>query len=108
MEWIGLPFPSPVDLPNSGIEPRSPALAGGFFTTEPPWKPIIDIGLCNRLPCMAYILTNSLIKVFNASPLCQILCQNNNAHYMIYSHFNSVKCHHACFTNKEIRPRETK
>ena len=24
------------DLPGSGIEPASPALAGGFFTTEPP------------------------------------------------------------------------
>ena len=24
--WSGLPFPSPGDLPNSGIEPRSPAL----------------------------------------------------------------------------------
>ena len=33
--WSGLPFPTPGDLPNPGIEPRSPALAGGFFTTEP-------------------------------------------------------------------------
>ena len=32
----GLPFPSPGDLPDPGIEPGSPALAGGFFTTEPP------------------------------------------------------------------------
>ena len=28
----GLPFPSPGDLPNPGIEPASPALAGRFFT----------------------------------------------------------------------------
>ena len=34
--WSGLPLPSPGDLPNQGIEPESPALAGGFFTTEPP------------------------------------------------------------------------
>ena len=34
-----LPFPSPGDLPNPGIKPASPALAGGFFTTEPPGKP---------------------------------------------------------------------
>ena len=34
--WSGLPFPSPGDLPNPGIEPMYPALAGGFFTTEPP------------------------------------------------------------------------
>ena len=35
-----LPFPSPGDLPNPGIKPSSPALAGGFFTTEPPGKPM--------------------------------------------------------------------
>ena len=40
--WSGWPFPSPGDLPDSGIEPvalESPALAGRFFTTEPPGKP---------------------------------------------------------------------
>ena len=34
--WSELPFPSLGDLPNPGIEPASPALAGEFFTTEPP------------------------------------------------------------------------
>ena len=37
--WIGLPFPSPGDLLDPGIESVSPELAGGFFTTEPPGKP---------------------------------------------------------------------
>ena len=37
--WSGLPFPSPGHLPDPGTEPKSPALAGGFFTTEPPGKP---------------------------------------------------------------------
>ena len=37
--WNGLPFPSPEDLPDPGIEPKSPALARGFFTTESPGKP---------------------------------------------------------------------
>ena len=37
--WSGLSFPPPGDLPDPGIEPMSPALAGGFFTTEPPGKP---------------------------------------------------------------------
>ena len=37
--WIGLPFPSPGDLPDPGIEPMSPASAGGLFTTESPGKP---------------------------------------------------------------------
>ena len=31
--WSGLPFPSPGDLRDPGIEPKSPALAGKFFTT---------------------------------------------------------------------------
>ena len=38
----GLPFPPPGDLPHPGIKPaslESPALAGIFFTTEPPGKP---------------------------------------------------------------------
>ena len=37
--WCGLPFPSPGDLPDPGIKPASPGLAGGFFTTEPPGTP---------------------------------------------------------------------
>ena len=37
--WSGLPFPSPGKLPDPGIEPASPALANGFFITEPPGKP---------------------------------------------------------------------
>ena len=37
--WSELPFPSPGDLPDPEIEAPSPALAGRFFTTEPPGKP---------------------------------------------------------------------
>ena len=37
--WSGLPFPSPGDLADTGIEPASPALANRFFTTVPPGKP---------------------------------------------------------------------
>ena len=39
--WSGVPFPTPGDLPNLGIELTSlasPALAGRFFTTAPPGK----------------------------------------------------------------------
>ena len=39
--WRGLPFPTPGDLPNPGIEPaslESPALAGRFFTTSATWN----------------------------------------------------------------------
>ena len=33
--WSGLPFPSPGDLPNSGIKPGSPALQADSLPTEP-------------------------------------------------------------------------
>ena len=37
--WSGFPFPSPGDLPNPGIEPRSPALQTDALSSEPPGKP---------------------------------------------------------------------
>ena len=37
--WSGLPFPSPGDLPNPVIEPRSPALQADTLQSEPPGKP---------------------------------------------------------------------
>ena len=37
--WGGLPFPSPGNLPDPGIESVFPALASGFFATEPRGKP---------------------------------------------------------------------
>ena len=41
--WNGLPFPSPGDLCNPGIEPRSPALQAGALTSEPPEKPMTNL-----------------------------------------------------------------
>ena len=37
--WSGLPFPSPGDLPNPGIEPRSPGLQADSLSSESPGKP---------------------------------------------------------------------
>ena len=37
--WSGVPFPTPGDLPDPGIELASPILAGRFFTAELPEKP---------------------------------------------------------------------
>ena len=42
--WSGLPFPSPRDLPNRGIKPMSPALAGRLSTTETGGK--VPLGMC--------------------------------------------------------------
>ena len=49
--WSGLPFiSSPRDLPNPGIKLESSALAGRFFTTEPPGK------LINSTMCVKYLI----------------------------------------------------
>ena len=48
--WSGLPFPSPGELLNPGIEPESlmsPALAGKFFTTSNTWKAFLTL-YCNH------------------------------------------------------------
>ena len=43
--WSGLPFPSPKDLPNPGIKPRSPALQAESLPSESPEKPL-QIKVC--------------------------------------------------------------
>ena len=42
--WSGLPFPSPGDLPDLGIEPGSSALQAGALPSEPPGKHVISEG----------------------------------------------------------------
>ena len=42
--WSELPFPSPGDLPDPGIEPRSPTLQADALTSEPPGKPDGGVG----------------------------------------------------------------
>ena len=49
--WSGLPFPSPGDLPDPGIEPRSPTLQADSLPSEPPGKPIKE----THLPNLSYL-----------------------------------------------------
>ena len=46
--WSGLPFPSPGDLPNPGIEPRSPTFQADALTSEPPGKPRMLIRVASK------------------------------------------------------------
>ena len=41
--WSGLPFPSPGDLPDPGIDPGSPALEADALTSEPPGKQVSNL-----------------------------------------------------------------
>ena len=62
--WNGLPFPSPGDIPNPEIEPKKeiePALAGRFFATAPPGKPLSTLGRLSKsqvfLVCKRKVMT---------------------------------------------------
>ena len=41
--WSGLPFPSPGDLPDPGVEPGSPALQADALPSEPSGKPPVPL-----------------------------------------------------------------
>ena len=60
--WSGLPFPTPGDLPNPGMEPVPPSLAGRFFSTVTPGKPLHNV--CVSKHCF----TSSMYTTF----ICQL------------------------------------
>ena len=77
--WSGLPFPSPGDLPNLGMKPRSPTLRADSLPTEQPGKPVFpETTLSLGFKCMSLnvyfpqtIALNSqlLLNFSSAAPL---------------------------------------
>ena len=61
--WSGLPFPSPGDLSNPGIEPGSPSLQADALPSEPPWKPLY---------IYIYIYSFHIFFIVTGSSLCYI------------------------------------
>ena len=77
--WSRLPFPSPGDLPNPGIEPISPGLVGRFFTTEPPGKPVPSLYQASD-----YILGRMASQCNQTRPIWLAgLCSNDPTIYVI-------------------------
>ena len=60
--WSELPFSSPGDILDPGIKPMSPALAGRFFTTEPPGKPIGSLLHANNFYGISFNYQNSPMR----------------------------------------------
>ena len=56
--WSGLLFPSPGDLPDPGIEPRSPTLQANTLTSEPPGKPSTHL---YRYPVLVLLFVIDLV-----------------------------------------------
>ena len=74
----GLPFPSPGDLPDPGIEPRSPAFQADALTSEPPGKPII-INIYLYILVFIFLFSKFLSSVYNditCPQFIQVQCQS--------------------------------
>ena len=91
--WSGLPFPTPGDLPNPGIEPvspKAPALAGRFFTTEPPGKPMLYIWT------YIYISVSTHLLVYIPIPISILVPLSIHTHIytciLIYTHIYIYIC----------------
>ena len=70
--WRGLPLPSSGHLPNSGTEPVSPVVAGGFFTTEPLRRSLYSLSkfqlynvVLSAKVTMLYIRSSDLIHLYS-------------------------------------------
>ena len=71
--WSGLPFPSPGDLPNPGIEPESPALQADSLPSEPPGKHVymcvcvcLCVCVCVYVPLKCkHLIASPVIISFN-------------------------------------------
>ena len=88
------------DRPGSGIELMSPALAGGFFTTEPPRKPAFfsDSVIVNQCE------TNIILKIFKSlppdSPVCKTKTRKSaffKIHVLTYNLFYKIRTHLSMF-----------
>ena len=78
LEWVAIPFPG--DLPDPKIEPMSPALAGEFFTTEPPGKLRIK-----------YPQVNNSMHIFETpATYCQLSCQRSCPNEITRSYFQEI------------------
>ena len=89
--WSGLPFPSPGDLPDPGIEPGSPALEADTLTSEPPGKPTtlplfsVPTQLCffPQGPWLVGSILHSYLFIMCLLPLnvCKLLEGRNLVHF---------------------------
>ena len=85
--WSGLPFPFSGNLHDPGIKPQSPALAGGFFTAEPPGKPLYFQYHCLIFdtPLLGVLHTSMLLCVKVALLVCFVRNRKVKWHCLLKS-----------------------
>ena len=77
--WSGLPCPPPGDLPNPGTEPRSSTLQADSLPSQPPGKPMMEVGVCLLGVKKALIVLVTWVMSTHLLILCLYLfvCQND-------------------------------
>ena len=78
--WSGLPFPSPRDLPDPGIEPRPPALQAGALPSEPPGKP------------MVLLIAHGLSLIVMGGGYSSLRCMGFPLHWLLLSQSTVSRC----------------
>ena len=81
--WSELPFPSPGDLPDPGIEPASLALESIFFTTDPPGNNLSIVFLLSISFCFMYFKALFLVTSFLSLSLFFFFCLSLGYLHMI-------------------------
>ena len=84
--WSGLPFPSPGNLPDPGIEPRSPAFQAVALTSEPPEKPLYVGRYCQ-------ILIHKIILISSTQDYIRLSISPYSCPCGILSIFKGNNCH---------------
>ena len=81
--WSGLPFPSPGDLPDSGIESRSPALQAVSLPTKPPEKPWVRMFKKQGFTEKEILEQHSKTVLFKNIRKSDLVKENTNVHSCI-------------------------
>ena len=84
--WSGLPLPSPGDLSDPGLKPASPALVGGFFTTESPGKPNQSAATQQKLKKVKNIRCRRSYQPFFSMNLCYQMTLNERCEQPLSPH----------------------
>ena len=108
--WSGLPFPSPGDLPDPGIEPRSPSLQADTLPSEPPGNPLKSCNIIQSLHFHVW-LHSHYCKWNIEFPYCCCIgtCPFNSFHvcfisdvwWVIFTYIRAFKCVQLSFSQEQ-------
>ena len=103
--WDGLPFPSPGDLPDPRIEPRSPALQADALPSEPPGKHFIHSRVCMSIPVFpihpTFLTPLVSTHLFSMSVSLFLLCKSVHLYHFSRVHINAL-IYDICFSLSDL------